>query len=80
MELDGEGAANYEQLQDLICKKCDKHDRRYAQLEEKYNKLEHDVTHTKEQKNMAKWGCQLMTDQVSALKKNKSNPKQPPNQ
>ena len=26
MELDGEGVANYEQLKDLICKECDKHD------------------------------------------------------
>ena len=62
MELDGEGTANYEQLKDLICKECDKHDRHYAQLEEKYNKLEHDITHTKQQKNMAKRGRQPMTD------------------
>ena len=26
MELDREGVANYEQLKDLICKECDKHD------------------------------------------------------
>ena len=30
MELDGEGAANYEQLKDLIKKECDKRDRKYA--------------------------------------------------
>ena len=30
MELDGEGAANYEQLKDLIRKECDKRDRKYA--------------------------------------------------
>ena len=30
MELDGEGAANYEQLKDLIRKECDKQDRKYA--------------------------------------------------
>ena len=35
MELDGEGAANLEQLQDLIRKECDKRDRKYARLEEK---------------------------------------------
>ena len=43
MELDGEGAANFEQLQDLIQKECDKHDRKYAQLEDKCNKLEQQV-------------------------------------
>ena len=54
MELDGEGAANDEQLKDLIQKKCDKHDHCYTQLKEKYNKLEHDIAHTKQQKYMAK--------------------------
>ena len=44
MELDGEGATNFEQLQDLIRKKCDKHDSKYARLEDKYNKLELQVT------------------------------------
>ena len=44
MEFDGEGAANFEQLQDLIQKECDKHDRKYARLEEKCNKLEQQVT------------------------------------
>ena len=34
MELDGEGATNFEQLQDLIWKECDKRDRKYARLEE----------------------------------------------
>ena len=43
MELDGEGAADFEQLQDLIRKECDKHDRKYAKLEEKCNKLEQQV-------------------------------------
>ena len=56
MELDREGVANYEQLKDLIHKKCDKHDRCYAQLEEKYNKLEHDITHTKQQQKHDKEG------------------------
>ena len=44
MELDGEGAANFEQLQDLIRKECNKRDCKYAQLEEKCNKLEQQVT------------------------------------
>ena len=50
MELDGEGAANFEQLQDLICKECDKRDRKYAWLEDKYNKLEQQVTQKDQQK------------------------------
>ena len=44
LELDGEGAANFEQLQDLIRKECDKRDHKYAQLEDKYNNLEQQVT------------------------------------
>ena len=43
MELDGEGAANFERLQDLIRKESDKRDRKYAQLEDKCNKLEQQV-------------------------------------
>ena len=43
MELDGEGAADFEQLQDLIRKECDKRDRTYAKLEDKCNKLEQQV-------------------------------------
>ena len=50
MELDGEGAANFEQLQDVIWKECDKHDRKYAWLEDKYNKLEQQVTQKDQQK------------------------------
>ena len=50
MELDGEFVANYEQLKDLIHKECDKCDHRYAQLEDKYNKLEQHVTHNDQQK------------------------------
>ena len=52
MELDGEGAANFEQLQDLIQKECVKRDYKYARLEEKCNKLEQQVT-KKDQKNMS---------------------------
>ena len=62
MELDGEGMANYKQLKDLIWKESDKCDHCYTQLEEKYNKLEHNITHTKQQKNMAQRGFQTMTN------------------
>ena len=50
MELDGEGAANYEQLKDLIRKECDKRDRKYTQLEDKCNELEQQVTQKDQQK------------------------------
>ena len=56
MELDGEGAANFEQLQDLIRKECDKHDRKYARLEDKCNKLEQQVTQKNHKKNMPQRG------------------------
>ena len=51
MELDAEGATNYEQLQDLIWKECKKRDHKYARLEDKYNKLEQQVTQKDQQKN-----------------------------
>ena len=54
MELDGEGAANFEQLQDLIRKECDKCDRKYARLEDKCNKLEQQLKNP--QKNMPQRG------------------------
>ena len=50
MELNGEGAANFEQLKDLIRKECDKRDRHYAHLEDKYKKLEHQVNNQDQQK------------------------------
>ena len=75
MELDGESVANYEQLKDLICKECDKCDRHYTQLEDKYNKLEQHVTHNNQQKNMAKRGQHPTNDGTGALKKNKSDEK-----
>ena len=54
MELDGEGATNFEQLQDLIRKECDKRDCKYAWLEDKCNKLEQQVKNP--QKKHAKEG------------------------
>ena len=56
MELDGEGAANFEQLQDLIRKECDKRDRKYTRLEDKCNKLEQQVTQKNPKKNMIQRG------------------------
>ena len=44
MELDGEGTANFEQLKDLIRNECNKRDCRYTHLEDKYKKLEHQVS------------------------------------
>ena len=65
MELDREGAANYEKLKDLIRKECDKWDGRYAQLEDKYKKLEHQVTHHNQQKTWQRAADnQQVTDQV----------------
>ena len=40
MELDAEGGASFEQLQELIRKECDKRDKKYCSLEQKYKKLE----------------------------------------
>ena len=44
MEVDREGTANFEQLNDLIHKESDKRDRHYAHLEDKYKTLEYQVT------------------------------------
>ena len=78
MELDGEGAANFEQLQDLIRKECDKHDRKYAQLEDKCNKLEQQVKIP--QKNMPKRGRSPNHEEPGASKKNTSNQRNAPKQ
>ena len=79
MELDGEGAANFEQLQDLIQKECDKRDRKYARLEDKYNKLEQQVTR-KDPKNMPQRGQPSNNEGTGASKKNKFNKRQATNQ
>ena len=75
MELDREGAADFEQLQDLIRKECDKRDRRYAKLEEKCNKLEQQV---KNPKKIPKRGRSPNHEEPGASKKNKSNQKNAP--
>ena len=75
MELDRGGAANFEQLQDLIRKECDKCDRKCARLEYKYNKLEQQVT-KKDPKNMPQRGQPSNNEGTGASKKNKFNKRQ----
>ena len=75
MELDGEGAENFEQLQDLIRRECNKRDRKYARLEDKYNKLEQQVT-KKDPKNMPQRGQPSNNEGTGASKKNKFNKRQ----
>ena len=50
MELDAEGGASFEQLQELIKKECDKRDKKYRFLEQKYNKLQESLEHSQQQK------------------------------
>ena len=52
MELDAEGGASFEQLQDLIKKECDKRDKKYCSLEQKYNKLQDSFGTSQLQKNL----------------------------
>ena len=79
IELDGEGAANFEQLQDLIWKECDKRDRKYARLEDKYNKLEQQVT-KKDPKNMPHRVHPSINEGTGASNKNKFNKRLATNQ
>ena len=46
MELDAEGGTSFEQLQELIKKECDKRDKKYRFLEQKYNKLQESLEHS----------------------------------
>ena len=80
MELDGEGAANFVQLQDLIWKECDKRDRKYARLKNNCNKLEQQVTQKDHQKNMPKRGRSPNHEEPGTSKKNKSNQRNAMNQ
>ena len=79
MELDGEGAGNFEQLQDLIRKEYDKRDRKFAQIEDKYNKLEQQVTQKDQQKNMEQRVRPSNNERSGASKKNISNKRQAAN-
>ena len=67
MELDAEGGASFRQLQELIKKECDKHDKNYCSLEQKYNKLQESLKQP-QQKNLNSRG------QVGASNKKKSSP------
>ena len=80
MELNGEGTANFEQLKHLIHKECAKQDCHYAHLEDKYKKLEHQVTNQDQPKNMAKRGRQSTSDGPGTSKKNKFDQRQATNQ
>ena len=55
MELDAEGGAIFEQLQELIKKECDKRDKHYRSLENKYNKLQESLQQS-QQKNSSPRG------------------------
>ena len=76
MELDRESTANYDQIEDLIQKECNKKDCHHAALEEKYKRLKHDLitTSNKQQINMQQRCCTPTNNQDCALKKNKSDP------
>ena len=50
MELDTEGGASFEQLQELIKKECDKRDKKYQSLEQKYNTLQESLEHSQQKK------------------------------
>ena len=78
MELDNEGAANFEQLQDLIPKECGKRDRKYAWLEERYNKLEQQVA--KKDKKMPQRGLWPNNEGTGTSNKNKSTKRHATNQ
>ena len=67
MELDAEGGASFEQLQELIKKECDKRDKNYRSLEHKYNKLQESLKQS-QQKNSTPRG------QGGASNKKQSSP------
>ena len=49
MELDTEGGASFKQLQELIKNECNKCDKNYRSLEQKYNKLQESFEHSQQQ-------------------------------
>ena len=67
MELDAEEGASLEQLQELIKKECDKRDKNYHSLEQKYSKLQESLKQS-QQKNSTPRG------QGGASNKKKSSP------
>ena len=71
MELDAEGGASFEQLQELIRKECDKRDKKYQLLENKYNKLQEQIEHTQPQKNMPTRGPKGASNKKKSHQQNK---------
>ena len=67
MELDAEGGGSFEQLQELIKKECDKRDKHYRSLKNRYNKLQESLQQS-QQKNSSPRG------QGGASNKKKSSP------
>ena len=54
MELDAEGGGGFEQLQELIKKECDKRDKNYHSLEQKYNKLQESLVQSPQKNSKAR--------------------------
>ena len=54
MELDAEEGASFEQLQDLIKKECDKRDKNYCSLEQKYNKFQESFEQSQQKSSKAR--------------------------
>ena len=71
MQLDAEGGASFEQLQELIRKECDKRDKKYRLLENKYNKLQEQSEHTQSQKNMPTRGLKGASNKKKSHQQNK---------
>ena len=71
MELDGKGPANFEQLQELIHKECDKHDWCYMHLKTNTTNLNMS-SKTMPQKTFIRGGCVPTSTRDGALKKKKS--------
>ena len=73
MEIDAEGGASFEQLQELIKKECDKRDKKYRSLEQKYNKLQESLEHSQQQKKHA---YEVPTRRLKQKKTQPSNQRQ----
>ena len=67
MELDSEGGACFEQVQDLIKKECDKRDKKYHSLEQKYNKLQDSFDTSQPQKNLQTRGQRVASNKKRLL-------------
>ena len=81
MELDGEGGASFEQLQDLIKKECDKRDKKYRSLEQKYNKLQDSFNSKQSEKNTNEGPTRRLEQKEITNRKSSTGPKPtwPPN-